>query len=818
MGEGIRLINLARIVILQELAGIVAGEAKGHLGQVVRAEAEELSLLSDLACQQGCTGNLDHGADLVLDVRVLLCFDLFRCLNDHVLDKSELFLLAYERDHDLGNDAVALLGVDLDRSLHDSSGLHAGDLREGDRQTAAAVAHHRIELMQSVAARLDLCCGQAHILGQFRDLVIRSGDELVKRRIQETDGDRTAFHSLIDTLEVALLEGDQLIEGCLALLSGIREDHLADLRDPVRIEEHVLGPGQADAFRAHADRVGRILGGVGIGADFQSAELIRPGHDALEIAADGSFDCRDITKVDLAGGAVEGHVFTFFDGEAAELDVLFFLMDLHVAAAGDAAGAHSAGDDCSVAGHAAAHGQNAFRCMHAFDILGRGLLTDQDDTAAGSMSCYGVISREIDAACRCAGRCRKGFADLLAFFQGFRVKDGMEQLVERLRLDPAYCFLGSDHAFVHQVAGDLDRCLSSALAVPGLQEEQLAVLDRELHVLHVAVVLFKGICDIDELLVALRQILGELGDLLRCADTRNDILALCVDQILTEDALAACCGVTGEGDACAGRVSHVAEDHGLNVDSGTPGIRDIIHHTVVVCAGVVPGAENGLDGFHQLDLGILREFLTHLFLINSFVLSDDILQILCGQLSIIGISMFLFHVLEDAVKESLAHFHDNVGEHLDETAVRVICKAGIAGLLGEALDRDIVETQIQDRVHHTGHGCAGAGTDGDQKGILSVAELLALHAFKPCKRFEDLLLSVFVDGPAIVVVVRAGLSGDREAVRDGQTDIGHFRKVCSLAAQEIAHIRISLTEFVNSLAHSLPPHVICVLQCSTWLQ
>ena len=32
VGEGIRLINLARIVILQELAGIVAGEAKGHLG------------------------------------------------------------------------------------------------------------------------------------------------------------------------------------------------------------------------------------------------------------------------------------------------------------------------------------------------------------------------------------------------------------------------------------------------------------------------------------------------------------------------------------------------------------------------------------------------------------------------------------------------------------------------------------------------------------------------------------------------------------------------------------------------------------------
>ena len=33
--EGIGLIDLACIVILQELAGIVTGEAEGHLGQIV---------------------------------------------------------------------------------------------------------------------------------------------------------------------------------------------------------------------------------------------------------------------------------------------------------------------------------------------------------------------------------------------------------------------------------------------------------------------------------------------------------------------------------------------------------------------------------------------------------------------------------------------------------------------------------------------------------------------------------------------------------------------------------------------------------------
>ena len=167
--------------------------------------------------------------------------------------------------------------------------------------------------------------------------------------------------------------------------------------------------------------------------------------------------------------------------------------------------------------------------------------------------------------------------------------------------------------------------------------------------------------------------------------------------------------------------------------------------------------------------------------------------------------MLFFHALENAVKESLAHFHNNIREHLNETAIRIIGKTGIAGLLSETLDRNIVQAQVQDRIHHTGHGCTRAGTDRNQKGILGVAELLTLDAFQPCQCFKDLLLRIFIDGPAIIVIIRAGFGGNCEAVRDRETDIGHLGKVCALTAQKIAHIRISLTEFVNSFAHSLPP-------------
>ena len=56
VGEGIGLIDLLVVVVAQELAGVVAGEAEGHLGQVVGAEGEELGLLGDLVAVRAARG------------------------------------------------------------------------------------------------------------------------------------------------------------------------------------------------------------------------------------------------------------------------------------------------------------------------------------------------------------------------------------------------------------------------------------------------------------------------------------------------------------------------------------------------------------------------------------------------------------------------------------------------------------------------------------------------------------------------------------------------------------------------------------------
>ena len=129
-GKRIALVDLLVVVRAEELAGIVTAEAEGHLGQVVRAEGEEVRFLGDLVRGQSGARDLDHGADLVLHGAAGLGDQLVSDLDDDVLDVLELLDLADERDHDLGDDVpVGMRGVDVQRSLDDRTGLHGSDLR-----------------------------------------------------------------------------------------------------------------------------------------------------------------------------------------------------------------------------------------------------------------------------------------------------------------------------------------------------------------------------------------------------------------------------------------------------------------------------------------------------------------------------------------------------------------------------------------------------------------------------------------------------------------------------------------------------------------
>ena len=111
------------------------------------------------------------------------------------------------------------------------------------------------------------------------------------------------------------------------------------------------------------------------------------------------------------------------------------------------------------------------------------------------------------------------------------------------------------------------------------------------------------------------ELLSHLADRHGSPHAGHHVLALGVGQKLAEELLLAGGGVAGEGHAGAAVVAHVAEGHGLDVDGGAPGVGDVVVAAVDVGPGVVPRAEHGLDGAHELLLGIGGEVLPHLGLV-----------------------------------------------------------------------------------------------------------------------------------------------------------------------------------------------------------
>ena len=481
-------------------------------------------------------------------------------------------------------------------------------------------------------------------------------------------------------------------------------------------------------------------------------------------------------------------------GLAGQGKLLIGLVHADGAAAGDAALAHTAGHNGGVRGHTTADGEDALGGLHALDVLGRSLQTDQNHLLATGIPSLGVLGGKDDLAAGGAGRGGQGLAHRLSSLQSLGVKLGMQQSIQVAGINHGHGLLLGDHALVHQVAGDLQGGGSSALAVAALQHVELPMLHGELHILHVAIVIFQNVADLDELVISLGELLGHLSDGHGSTHAGHHVLALGVGQELAHELLLAGGGVTGKGNTGAAIITHIAKGHGLNVDGSAPGIGDVVIAAIHVGTGVIPGTEHSLDGAHQLLLRIGGEILADLGLVLGLELHGQLLQVGSIQLHVLGDALLGLHGVDKLLKVLLAHLHDHIGIHLDEAAVAIPGPTGIVGLLGDDIHHVLVQAQIQDGVHHTGHGGPGAGTNGDQQGILMIAELLAGDLLHFLDVLHDLSHDLGIDLAAILIVLSARLGGNGEALGNRQTDVGHLSQVGTLAAQQLTHGCVALCE------------------------
>ena len=290
-----------------------------------------------------------------------------------------------------------------------------------------------------------------------------------------------------------------------------------------------------------------------------------------------------------------------------------------------------------------------------------------------------------------------------------------------------------------------------------------------------------------------------MADSLRGADAGHDVLTLRVHQVFAEQALLAGGGVARERHAGARVGGHVAEDHALHGHGGAPGVGNRVHAAEVDGAWVVPGAEHSLHGLHKLLDRVGGERASHLTAVFVEEETHEAFEILGGQIGVLLDAAFPLELVEGSLEAGLVETHDHVGVHLDESTVGVPCPAGVAGLLDERADHVLVESEVEDRVHHAGHRDAGAGAHGDQERILRVTKPLPQRFLHFRQRIKNLGLNFVIYLAAVSKVTHARFGADGKAFRHRHAQLGHFGHAGTLAAQKVAHRRVAFRELVYIL-------------------
>ena len=74
----------------------------------------------------------------------------------------------------------------------------------------------------------------------------------------------------------------------------------------------------------------------------------------------------------------------------------------------------------------------------------------------------------------------------------------------------------------------------------------------------------------------LRHFLLEFSNCVGCADAGDNVFTLSIDEVFTVEYFFTVCRVTSESNTSCASITHIAEDHGLNINSGAPCSRDAV--------------------------------------------------------------------------------------------------------------------------------------------------------------------------------------------------------------------------------------------------
>jgi hypothetical protein len=130
----------------------------------------------------------------------------------------------------------------------------------------------------------------------------------------------------------------------------------------------------------------------------------------------------------------------------------------------------------------------------------------------------------------------------------------------------------------------------------------------------------------------------------------------------------------------------------------------------------------------------------------------------------------------------------DVGEHQDKATIRVPSKAIVTSEFRELFDDDVIETEVEDGIHHAWHRLSGARTDGDEKwhnAIFDTAEGFVVVLLNVMDVSHNVVPHVIWDLLARFVVESASIGSDGETGWDWNTSGGHLGKTEAFSTKDV---------------------------------
>ena len=237
---------------------------------------------------------------------------------------------------------------------------------------------------------------------------------------------------------------------------------------------------------------------------------------------------------------------------------------------------------------------------------------------------------------------------------------------------------------------------------------------------------------------------------------------------------------------------------------------DALHLAVEDGAVVHPRVEDSADGAPKLLHRVGGELTTGALLDIVLEEDDEALQLVGVHLIVETDAALSLYFLNDSLEgidiflvDGL-HAEDHVAVHLHEAAVAVVGEALVAGLGSQSLDDLIVETEVEDGVHHTRHRGTRTGAHADQKRILGIAKLQSHELLDVFHAIDNVVLEQSDHvGLALLKVFVADICGDGESRWHRHTDQIHLGQVGTFATKKVAHVGTAFSLTVSKEINSL---------------